>query len=230
MLYKLLYRLKFRLVYFYHHRLKKKSLEDHLITHNKSYLLDIGSSSNKSNLNFDFCDLYPASECIPEFKEKYFQIDITKIISQENNLKKYDFIRMQHVFEHFTFEEADTVLKNCSKLLKKNGLLLITVPDLDIMINLYRKNLFSENTKFYNWAVKRIKSSHSRSDFFSIFTHSHLHQEHKWCYNKNGLINKINSSKEFINTQEISLFHKFCNIPFTHNRPEEDLCVITQKK
>ena len=230
MLHKFLYRLRFRVIYFYHHRLKKYSLEDHLIKINKSCWLDIGSSSNNSSLNFDFCDLYPVSECIPEFKGKYFQIDITKTINKENTHKKYDLIRMQHVFEHFTFEEADVVLKNCSRLLKKNGLLLITVPDLDLMVNLYRKNLFSENTKFYNWAIKRIKPNSSSSDFFSIFTHSHLHQEHKWCYDKKGLINKIKSSKEFKNIQKISLFHKYCNIPFTHNRPEEDLCVISQKK
>tara|TARA_B110001452_G_scaffold192747_1_gene162743 strand:+ start:416 stop:1117 length:702 start_codon:yes stop_codon:yes gene_type:complete len=229
-LFKVWYRLRFRIVYIYHNRFKTYNLEKYLLESKKLNWLDIGSSSNKSNLNFNFCDLYFVEECIPEFRDKYFQIDITKDINDNQNFNKYDFIRMQHVFEHFTFEEADLVLKNCSKLLKKGGILLITVPDLDIMINLYKKNLFKENIKFYNWATKRIKKEASPSDFFSIFTHSHLHQEHKWCYNKNGLFEKIKLSGLFEPPKKINLFDSYCSIPFTHNRPEEDLCVLAIKK
>lgn len=229
-LFKLWYRIRFRIVYIYHNRFKTYNLEKHLLESKKVDWLDIGSSSNKSNLNFEFCDLYPIEECIPEFREKYFQIDITKDLIHTQSYKQYDFIRMQHVFEHFTFEQADTVLKNCSKMLKKGGILLITVPDLDIMINLYKKNLFKENIKFYNWATKRIDNAASSSDFFSIFTHSHLHQEHKWCYNKKGIIKKVESSGQFESTKRISLFNRFCSIPFTHNRPEEDLCITARKK
>ena len=229
-LFKILYRIRFRFVYIYHNRFKTYNLEKYLLESNKLDWLDIGSSANKSNLNFEFCDLYPVEECIPEFREKYFQIDITKELSQAPSFNQYDFIRMQHVFEHFTFEQADTVLKNCSKMLKKGGILLITVPDLDIIINLYKKNIFKENTKFYNWAIKRIEKDASPSDFFSIFTHSHLHQEHKWCYNKNGLFEKIKSSELFDTPQKINLLDSYCSIPFTHNRPEEDLCVLARKK
>ncbi len=74
---------------------------------------------------------------------KYIQMDISKLLSDEdiNKIGQFDFIRMQHVFEHFTFEEADIVLNNCALLLKKGGFLLISIPDLDIFIKLYRKTL-----------------------------------------------------------------------------------------
>lgn len=227
---KKIYRIRARFIYIFHNRFKKSSLENYLTQTKKSNWLDIGSFNNKSNLNFDFCDLYPEEECPPELKDKYFQLDITKELTSNHSYKRYDFIRMQHVFEHFSFEEADVVLNNCFKLLKKNGILLISVPDLDIMIKLYKKDLFKENLKFYNWAIKRIDKDSALSNFFSIFTHSLSHQEHKWCYNKNGLVEKIEASGLFKNTKRISLFHRLSNIPFTHNRPEEDLCVITRKK
>lgn len=148
---KIIYNFRYRIIYFYHIRIKKYSLEKYLLQSNKNLWLDIGSSINKSNLNFDFCDLYPVEEGIEEFKGRYFQLDITKEIDlKESSFKKYDFIRMQHVFEHFTYEEADIVVKNCSKLLKPNGLLLISVPDLDIMIKLYKKKILKNNRKFYN--------------------------------------------------------------------------------
>lgn len=225
------YRLKYRIIYFYQYRIKKSSLETHLIKNNELEWLDIGSSANKSNLNFKFCDIYPVDECIPEFRDKYFQIDITKelSVSQIKSLGKYNFIRMQHVFEHFSYEDANIVLQNCSKLLKTKGLLLITVPDLDIFINSYKKNTLKVNNKFFNWAIKRVNKNSPPSDFFSVFTHSLPHQSHKWCYNKEGLIYKIKSTGLFSEIKKVGLFHGFSNIPFTHNRPEEDLCIIAKK-
>ena len=67
-------------------------------------------------------------------KSKYFQLNISKPLETSNlkKLGKFNLIRMQHVLEHFTFEEADLVLNNCYLLLEKNGVLLISVPDLDI--------------------------------------------------------------------------------------------------
>ena len=51
-----------------------------------------------------------------------------------------------------------------------------------------------------------------------------------WCYNKEGLINKILASGGFKNAKKVGLLNKFAGIPFTHNRPQEDLCVIATKK
>lgn len=51
-----------------------------------------------------------------------------------------------------------------------------------------------------------------------------------WCYNKEGLINKILASGGFKIAKKVGLLNKFAGIPFTHNRPQEDLCVIATKK
>ena len=43
--------------------------------------------------------------------------------------KKADRFLAEHVFEHITFEDAILALKNCSKYLKKDGVVRIAVPD-----------------------------------------------------------------------------------------------------
>ena len=91
---------------------------------NQTRWLDLGSSINHTNKSFYFADLYPTEECLDEMKSKYFQLNISVPMSIEDKdrLGMFDFIRMQHVFEHFTFEEeADIVLENCFHLLNTNG-------------------------------------------------------------------------------------------------------------
>ena len=227
------YKLKFRFIYSYHNRIKKNKclLEDKLLENNQIKWLDLGSSINHSNKNFYFADIYPKEKCLEEMKSKYFQIDISKELDEIEleKLGKFNLVRMQHVFEHFTYEEADIVLRNCIQLLEKNGKLLITVPDLDIYIRRFRNKTIKEIPNFKEWANKRIPEESEISDYFSIFTHSMIHEKHLWCYNKDGLISKIKSTGMFENVRQVGLLNKLAGIPFTHNRPEEDLCVLATK-
>lgn len=233
-LYSIFYSFKYRFIYSYHYRIRKNrcDLEQNLLSQNKTRWLDLGSSINHSNQNFHFADLYPIEECLEEMKSKYHQLDISKPLEEDakNKLGKFNFIRMQHVFEHFTYEQASVVIDNCYELLEENGKLLITVPDLDIYIKRYKNNTLKQISSFGPWANTRIKKNSPNSDYFSIYAHSMLHEKHLWCYNKHGLINKIESSNKFINVKKIGLLNKLAAIPFTHNRPEEDLCVISTKK
>jgi len=227
------YKLKNRMINSFHYRIRKGTckLELELKKNNQMRWLDLGSSVNHSNGNFYFADLYPKEECLEEMKAKYFQLNITIPISSEDldRLGKFDLIRMQHVFEHFTFEEADIVLENCFQLLNKNGKLLISVPDLDIYIARYLNKTLKQIPSFGPWAHKRIKENSPQSDYFSIYAHSMLFEKHLWCYNRTGLINKIVSTGKFKNVKRIGLLNNLSGIPFTHNRPEEDLCVLATK-
>ena len=228
------YQLKYRLINSFHYRIKKNKclFENKLLNNNQTKWLDLGSSINHSNQNFYFADLYPIEECLEEMKPKYYQLDISKPIEEnvKNKLGKFHFIRMQHVFEHFTYEQANIVLDNCYELLEENGKLLISVPDLDIYVKRYLNSTLKYISSFEAWAHTRIKENSPNSDYFSIYTQSMLHEKHLWCYNKHGLINKIKASGKFKNAKKIGLLNKLAGIPFTHNRPEEDLCIIATKK
>ena len=228
------YSIKYRLIHSFHHRLRKGKclFESELLKNNQTRWLDLGSSINHTNKNFYFADLYPIEECLDAMKSKYFQLNISVPMSVEDKdrLGTFDFIRMQHVFEHFTFEEADIVLENCFNLLNKNGKILISVPDLDIYIRRYLNKTLKHIPSFGPWAHTRIKENSPNSDYFSIYAHSMLHEKHLWCYNKEGLINKLVSSGNFTNAKRVGLLNKLAGIPFTHNRIQEDLCVIAARK
>ena len=227
------YKIKYRLIHSFHYRLRKGKclFESELLKNNQTRWLDLGSSINHTNKNFYFADLYPIEECLDEMKSKYFQLNVSEPMSNEDRgrLGTFDFIRMQHVFEHFTFEEADVVLENCFNLLNTNGKILISVPDLDIYVRRYLNKTLKHIPSFGPWAVNRIEASSSESDYFSIYAHSMLHEKHLWCYNREGLINKLKKKGRFTNIKRVGLLNRYAHIPFTHNRVQEDLCIMADK-
>ena len=192
-----------------------------MLNENKSRWLDIGCGGIFGN-NFICIDLFP--ETLVNKKVKYFRIDIINATDTEiNKLGKFDLIRMQHVFEHFTPENGIKVLNNCAKLLNKDAYILISTPDLKRYVHLYLSGKINEN---FDWALKRINKESPNSFYFSIFFHSMLFEEHKWCYDAEGIKYQLKLTQKFKNIQEIKLTDGLASIPFTHKRPNEDVCVI----
>lgn len=201
-----------------------------LINQGKIRWLDIGCGGNFEP-GFHYLD-YSADISIPEdCKGRYFKINILELT--DDDCKKtgcFDLLRMQHVFEHFTPEEGSIVLKNCARLLNPDGFLLITVPDLRKFIKYYKKNSFKKLYTFYHWALNRIQKNAPSSFFFSIYTHSLLHEQHKWCYDEEGLKYVIDNTGIYKNIKTLTFKDKLANQPYTHNRPLEDICVIANLK
>lgn len=219
---------------------KKKimNLKEKLIQEGKTRWLDIGSAENFEP-GFYYMDILPLKNYKTEnikdvaslFSDKYFEMDIRSLSDKEvNDLGKFDYIRMQHVLEHFTYEEVQDVLKNCAKLLKKDGIITISVPDLRVHIQNYLNNRYKNWNCFQSWAHKRIPKGSPNSFYFSIFSHSMPWEKHKWCYDYEGLEFQLKKSGVFKKIREFKATDELANVPFTHNRPEEDVCVIASRK
>lgn len=225
------YALKLRVLRSFHYRVRRTNgLSAKLQREGKTRWLDMGASSSFSD-NFFFADLYPKSEAKPELKDRYFQFNAASELSDEElePMGKFDLIRMQHVFEHIEFEDGAKALFNCHRLLNDEGYLLITVPDLAIMVERYRRNCLDVSWEFKDWAESRIEKGDPQSYYFSVFSHSVPFQTHVWCYDKDGLIHALERTGLFKNIQCITGYHPLAEIPFTHNRPGEDVCVLAQK-
>jgi predicted SAM-dependent methyltransferase len=133
-------------------------------------------------------------------------------------------------FEHFSVEDGLKVLNICYNLLADDGYILITVPDLKVYIKGYlNKTLDSVPFSFKDWATRRIPENAPQSFYFSIFAYSMPYESHLWCYDEEGLKFQLARTGKFKNIRRLSLFDPLSDIPFTHNRPEEDLCVLAQK-
>ncbi|GAB3544091.1 class I SAM-dependent methyltransferase [Spirosoma fluminis] len=200
-----------------------KGLREKLIRERKTKWLEIGCGGTFEE-NFVYVDLFPKS--LVDTKGTYYRLDIVHATEEEfAQLGKFDLIRMQHVFEHFSPEDGLIALNNCANLLNPDGYILISVPDLRKYIGFYLTNQIRNN---YDWALNRIKKDSPNSFYFSVFTHSVQHERHEWCYDAEGLIYQLERTKKFKAIRELTLTDELANIPFTHNRPNEDVCVLAQ--
>ena len=198
-------------------------LRQKLIAERKTRWLEIGCGGTFDDY-FTYVDLFP--ETVVTQKGRYFRMDMVHATDAAlERLGKFDLIRMQHVFEHFTPEAGRTVLDNCAKLLNPGGYVLISTPDLKKYIDFYQTGQIRED---YDWALNRIPKDSPNSFYFSIFSHSLPFEKHEWCYDAEGLIYQLRQSGRFTGIREISLDDELANIPFTHNRPSEDVCVVGQ--
>lgn len=198
-------------------------LRQKLMAENKTRWLEIGCGGTFDD-NFTYVDLFP--ESLVKREGRYFRMDMVNATDEAlERLGKFDLIRMQHVFEHFTPEAGQTVLTNCAKLLNPGGYVLVSTPDLRKYIDFYLSGQIRDN---YDWALSRIPKDSPNSFYFSIFSHSVPFERHEWCYDAEGLIYQFERSGQFKNIRELTLEDALANIPFTHNRPNEDVCVIGQ--
>lgn len=200
-----------------------KGLREKLIQEKKTKWLEIGCGGTFEE-NFVYVDLFPNT--LVNRKGAYHRLDIVHATEDEFlKLGTFDLIRMQHVFEHFSPENGLVVLHNCARLLNPGGYLLISTPDLKKYISFYLSNQIRSN---YDWALNRIKKESPNSFYFSVFTHSVQHERHEWCYDAEGILYQLQLTGKFKNSREIVLTDELANIPFTHNRPNEDVCVLAQ--
>jgi predicted SAM-dependent methyltransferase len=94
-----------------------------------------------------------------------------------------DLIYASHVLEYFSLEEADTVLNEWNKKLKKNGILRVAVPNLESLILVYNKTKSPSNILgplYGKWDVGKDVIYHK-----TIYDRDSLHSKFK----KNGFYN-----------------------------------------
>ncbi|MDP2631037.1 MAG: hypothetical protein Q8P56_06570 [Candidatus Uhrbacteria bacterium] len=205
------------------------NLRQTLIAEDKTAWLDIGCNKNFEP-GFTCLDRWPKSSIPSAQRKSYIQFDIASGSRADwKRLGKYHLVRMQHVLEHFEYESGIRLIKNIGDILEPKGFLLITVPDLQIFIQRYQSSTFTKWKLFSQWAQKRIPKDAPPSFYFSIFTHSLPKTPHKWCYDFAGVRYILQKTRQYSSIKLLPLSNRLSSIPFTHNRPEEDLCVLAQK-
>lgn len=217
-------------------------LKKRLVAEGRTRWLDIGNG-DKFDPGFHYLDWFPHEPPIDVPADRCFQGDILRLTEDEfKRMGQFDLVRMQHVLEHFSFEDGPAVLRACAKLLKQDGLLLLTVPDLRFFVNAYLCGGFGAAKNFQAFAMGRIPTDAPAGAYFSVFAHSFAHSpqnarddrahrdQHKWCYDAAGVADQLRRSGCFTAIEVIGLLHPLACIPFTHNKPEQDLCIMARHK
>lgn len=210
----------------------RNRLEKSLRRAGKTRWLDIGA--NRATDDFWTIDLREGSG------EKHYQCDILQLKQVDfDRLGRFDLVRMQHSFEHFSFEEGHMLLKRCGELLNQGGHLLITVPDLRHHIRMYLSGYYFDS-KFRKFARIRVPSDAPPSAYFSVHAHQFGYAQdilverpgsaHKWCYDYPGLLHQVARTEMFDRIRRLALWNPLAGIPFTHKKPEEDVCLHARRR
>jgi predicted SAM-dependent methyltransferase len=209
---------------------QKLNLRDQLVADKKTRWLDIGNGGEFAK-GFYYLDTFPENMVAGPYRSRYFRLDIASAGPEAlQSLGQFDLIRMQHVFEHLTLEEGARTLENCARLLLPGGVLLMSVPDLRVNIQKYLEDGYKDWKGFQGWAHQRIPTDAPNSFYFSIFAHSMTYESHKWCYDYEGLEYQVAHTEKFTDIHELKPDDEQANVPFTHNRPDEDVCLVARRK
>ncbi len=65
----------------------------------------------------------------------------------------FDVVYHSHVLEHFEKSKAHFFISECFRVLKKNGIIRVAIPDLEKITRLYLEKLEEENEDDYNWMM-----------------------------------------------------------------------------
>ena len=208
----------------------RSTLRAQLVQAGRTQWLDVGCGNNIEP-GFQRMDTYPVTSFPMRQRRGYIRSDILKLTDRRAaSLGAFDVVRLQHVFEHFTYEDGGKVLKNCAKLLKTDGIILITVPDLKVHIRRYLRDQYKASSGFRSWAQERVPEDSPNSFYFAMFAHSWPHEQHKWCYDYEGLRYQLEACGEFKSIRHLSFKNPLASYPFTHNRPDEDVCAMATKR
>jgi predicted SAM-dependent methyltransferase len=95
----------------------------------KKVNIGCGKRYDKSWINIDFSSSSP----------DIIQYDLNKGIPFDNN--SVDVVYSSHVLEHFSNQQADFLLSECYRVLKKDGIVRVVVPDLESICKEYLQQL-----------------------------------------------------------------------------------------
>ncbi|HWG98091.1 MAG TPA: methyltransferase domain-containing protein [Pilimelia sp.] len=203
-------------------------LRDRLVSAGRTRWLDVGCGG-EFEPGFDYLDVFPTGLVPAEHRDRYHRVDIVHPGPAAERLRGgYDLVRLQHTLEHLGFEDGQAALRTCAALLRPGGLILITVPDLRVHVRRYLDGSYRNWAGFAQWARGRVPPDAPDSAYFSVYAHSMTFEEHRWCYDYEGLAYQLRRTGAFGGIRELRPDDPLASLPFTHNRPEEDVCVLAE--
>ena len=157
---------------------------------NKISKLHIGSGKNYK-LGWLNCDISP-------FSTNVIYTDVTKKFPFKDN--SLDYIYSEHMIEHISYKDGLLMLKECYRILKPNGIIRITTPDLFILIDIL-KNDQNKYNDYINWSHDENNLVDKNS--IEVFNNFFQSWGHKFIYSKDFM--KSNLDK--IGFKNLEFFH-----------------------
>jgi predicted SAM-dependent methyltransferase len=106
------------------------------------------------------------------------------------NLKKpftfyddqFQFVYSEHVFEHFSYDECRSMLSECLRVMKDDGVLRISTPDLKFLIRLYEEHDSTFIESYIDWNAKNFVHSKAPHNSVSVINNYVRDWGHQFIY------------------------------------------------
>ena len=106
------------------------------------------------------------SDFIP-LRDDVLFLDVTNRFPFENDT--FDYIFCEHMIEHISYADGFTMLSECQRVLKNNGKIRISTPDLEFLIDMYQDNKSELQLDYMKWSTENyINHAPYPSDTFVI--------------------------------------------------------------
>jgi len=130
-------------------------------------------------------------------KKSIQKLDVTKPFPYFNNY--FDYIFSEHLIEHLSYSNGCFMLCECNRVLKNNGKIRISTPNLSVLLSLYNKDLNDLQKRYINW-IKKTFLSKVMSEHLSVhvINNAFYNWDHKFIYDDSLLIETLEKAK-FVN-------------------------------
>lgn len=149
------------------------------------------------------------------YTQEVFQLDVTKKFPFEDDT--FDYILSEHMIEHIPYNNGLYMIKECLRVLKKNGKIRVSTPNFQFLLDLYSNERTQLQNDYIKWTTDEfIWKTPYYSPIFVInnFVRDWWHQfiyDEKTLYNLLKIIWFQNIQKFQLNESNIEIFKNLEN-------------------
>jgi predicted SAM-dependent methyltransferase len=163
-------------------------------------------------------------------------MDATKTFPINNDT--FDYIFAEHMIEHITFDEAQLMLNECFRVIKKEGVIRIATPNLNNLAKLISEPNKPEHQEYIRFYVEKFYGKNypiipalQINKIFYAFHHRFIHnfESLKFILEKAGFINIIHVEVSKSNYESLSNIEHHANMIGEKNNEIETIVLEAQK-
>lgn len=175
--------------YYWQNYLHWQNLATEYLANNNPRKLHLGCGNNILShwLNSDFS---------PENKN-IFHLDATRPFPFPD--QSFNYVFSEHMIEHITYQDGLAMLKECYRILCKNGKIRISTPDLKFLVELYSEPKTDLQLRYIKWASASFTPDGVSSDtivinnFVRNWGHLFIYDEKtlRYALNESGFVDVV---------------------------------------
>lgn len=113
------------------------------------------------------------------------RLDATQTFPIEDN--KFDYIFSEHMIEHIKYAEGLSMLAECFRILRPQGTIRVSTPNLPFLIDLYRSDKSDQQTAYIKWATDNFVAETDYCDDTFVINNFVRDWGHQFIYDEKTL-------------------------------------------